>query len=451
MVRESVYIIDLFCGAGGVTSGAHLAGAEVIVCVNHDKNAIKSHEANHPSAIHFEEDVRDLNVVEKIRKLIELKREAEPNALFILWASLECTNFSNAKGGLPRDADSRALAECMPTYIEAINPDMFIVENVREFLSWGPLDKNGKPVSRTAGKDFVRWYKNIQSYGYDAEHVILNAADYGAYTARRRLFIQFSRVGISWPKKTHSKKIDGLFGTSLKKWKPVRDVLDLEDRGRSILTREKPLVEATLSRVYAGMEKFINEGAFLQTYYKSGSVTSVSTPAPTVTTKDRIACVFIDQQFGTGTPRSIDLPASVLTTCPKLNTVQAEFIVNPQYDSKGASINRPAPTLIARMDKSPLSLATAESGHSPAVLDTDSPMMIKIKIFMAEYGLCDIKMRMLKIIELKKIQGFSPDYVLLGTQADQKKFLGNAVEVTQARALFEGICDQIKIQQGEVS
>lgn len=39
---------------------------------------------------------------------------------------------------------------------------------------------------------------------------------------------------------------------------------------------------------------------------------------------------------------------------------------------------------------------------------------------MALYGIVDIKMRMLRIPELKRIMGFPENYVLIGTQADQK-------------------------------
>ena len=52
-------------------------------------------------------------------------------------------------------------------------------------------------------------------------------------------------------------------------------------------------------------------------------------------------------------------------------------------------------------------------------------------------GIVDIKMRMLNIPELKQIQGFPKDYKLIGTQTEQKKFIGNAVEVNQAKALIQ--------------
>ena len=114
--------IDLFCGAGGTSTGVEKARleneqcAKVIACVNHDKNAIASHAANHPDALHFTEDIRTLNLSSLVSHLQKCRAEF-PEALIVLWASLECTNFSKAKGGQPRDADSRTLAEHLFRYI----------------------------------------------------------------------------------------------------------------------------------------------------------------------------------------------------------------------------------------------------------------------------------------------------------------------------------------------
>lgn len=78
------------------------------------------------------------------------------------------------------------------------------------------------------------------------------------------------------------------------------------------------------------------------------------------------------------------------------------------------------------------------------IYDTDSPVLVEIKEFMALYGIIDIKMRMLKIPELKQIMGFPKGYILKGTQAEQKKFIGNAVEVKQARKNTEAICKKLR-------
>lgn len=131
--------IDLFCGAGGTSTGVETARlnkeqcAKVIACVNHDKNAIASHAANHPDALHFTEDIRTLEL-SPMKAHLKKCRAEYPDSLVVLWASLECTNFSKAKGGQPRDADSRTLAEHLFRYIDAIQPDYIQIENVEEFM-----------------------------------------------------------------------------------------------------------------------------------------------------------------------------------------------------------------------------------------------------------------------------------------------------------------------------
>ena len=543
--------IDLFCGAGGTSTGvnsARLDGekcAKVIACVNHDANAIASHASNHPGALHFTEDIRTLELSPLIEHVQKCRVE-NPGAFTVLWASLECTNFSKAKGGKPRDADSRTLAEHLFRYIEAIDPDYIQIENVEEFMSWGAIDENGKPVSKDRGSSYIRWVDKVKKYGYEFEHRILNAADYGAYTSRNRFFGIFAKHGlpIVFPEQTHAKESVKTLFHDLKKWKPVKEVLDLEDEGTSIFTRKKPLSEKTLERIYAGLVKFIAGGkeaflvkwnsmsrkgvyhapsldepcpvvstqnrlgvasvsflskqysghpesknssieepagtitcidhhAFVSAYYGNGHNHSIELPAPTVTTKDRLALVqthFMDMQYGNGNPSSLDTPAGTVTTKPKHQLVTVKpwimdtnfgnvgssidepsrvvtanrkwhYLMNPQFTSSGGSVDSPCFTLIARMDKMPPYLISTESGQiAIEIYESDSPMTVKIKEFMALYGIVDIKMRMLKIQELKLIMGFPKDYVLIGTQADQKKFVGNAVEVNMARVLCEALC-----------
>jgi len=124
--------------------------------------------------------------------------------------------------------------------------------------------------------------------------------------------------------------------------------------------------------------------------------------------------------------------------------------MNPQYKSSGSSIDKPCFTLIARMDKMPPYIMEANTEGECAhfvkirdnvityeIYDTDSAIIVQIKEFMLLYGIIDIKMRMLKIPELKMIMGFPSDYILIGTQAEQKKYIGNAVDVTTSTALCE--------------
>lgn len=594
-------VIDLFCGAGGTTTGfvqAELEGygiAKVIACVNHDPLAIKSHWANHPEVKHFEEDIRTLDLTELI-KLTNYYRNKYPNAYIILWASLECTNFSKAKGGQPRDADSRTLADHLERYIKALNPDYIQIENVVEFMSWGPLDEKGKPISRKNGSDWMRWRSRITDLGYVDQWKELNSANYGAYTSRNRLFGIFSRpwLPIAFPEPTHAKVPSKLsMHGDMQKWKAVKEVLNFDDEGESIFTRKKALSDKTLERIYAGLLKYVAKGdkAFISKYFSGrpkgkvnsvddpgptittfggssliqtktfsdlsvespagalttvdhhalvnaefllkfnstnketgkhippsvdepapvvssqgrlglvqpkflthyysqggGQLSSIENPAPTIPTKARTALIspeFLTIYNGKSLHRSVDEPAPVIPTKDWLALIQPEFangqnqsidapagtimpndkhrlvtcepfimptnfsnqpksinepaptitadrhhhyIVNPSHGGHSTSTEAPCPVIVARQDKAPLYLVQVEKGYvAIAVYEGDSEIMILIKQFMAVYGLVDIKMRMLRVLELLLIQGFSKIYRLLGTQADQKKFIGNSV------------------------
>ncbi|WPV66307.1 DNA cytosine methyltransferase [Chitinophaga sp. LS1] len=461
---RKIYFIDLFCGAGGVTSGIHRARykeqqfAKVIACVNHDPLAIESHEANHPDCIHYVEKIQVLDLAE-LKVIVKKLRRQDPDCLIFIWASIECTNFSKAKGGLPRDADSRTLAEHLFRYEEELYLDGWFIENVEEFMAWGPLDGNGKPISKRNGEDYIRWVNKMQSYGYNFDYRILNAADFGAYTSRRRYFAQFMRPGLSitWPEATHSKKPShtGMFG-QLDKWRAVKEVLDLTDEGKSIFDRKKPLSEKTLERIYAGLLKYVANGddMFIAKHFSGrpkGKVIPVDGPAGTVTTFNGQSLVnvsFIAKYYSNGGQlNTIEEPASTLPTKDRLSLVTPTFLLNPAWGGYSTSIDQPSPVIIARGDKAPIYLVQADGGvfagqisfmkfpsppHSYNVLSNT-----KITIFMIKHGIVDIKMRMLKIPELLRIQGFGDDYHLKGSQADQKKFIGNAVEVNQAKVIIE--------------
>ena len=550
-----LFVIDLFCGAGGLSEGveeARLNGnrcAKVVCCVNHDKNAILSHDANIPDALHFIEDIRTLEL-SPINTIVERIRELYPDSMIMLHASLECTNFSKAKGGQPRDADSRTLAEHLFRYIDVIAPDYIQIENVEEFMSWGDMDENGKPISMDKGRLYQKWVRNVKKYGYNFEHRILNAADFDAYTTRKRFFGIFAKksLPIVFPEPTHCKGGRQDMFSRLEKWKPVKDVLDFSDEGTTIF-REKPLAEKTLERIYNGLIKFVAGGkdaflvkynsmnrtgkynapgidepcpvvttqnrlgvaqvcflskqfsghpesknvsveepagtitcrdhhAFVSAHYGNGFNRSVNEPSATVTTKDRLSLVtprFIANEYsGGGQHTSIDNICPAILTNPKQKLITCKpwimntsfsnigsnieepaqtitanrkwhYLMNPQFNSAGGSVDNPCFTLIARMDKMPPYLVATESGQiAIEIYDNDSPMTVKIKEFMALYGIVDIKMRMLRIPELKRIMGFPEDYVLVGTQADQKKFIGNAVEVTQAKKNAEALCAKLR-------
>jgi len=453
-------VVDLFAGAGGTSSGVERAVynnkkvAVVIAAVNHDLKAIETHSLNHPDAEHFIEDIRTLDM-SKLMPVINRAKKLYSNAKLVLWASLECTNHSNAKGG-PKEAGSRTLGLHLFRYIDAMHPDHVFIENVREFLDWGPCDDNGYPIASLKGQTFEWWRNLITFRGYDYTQTISNAADFGAYTSRTRYFGAFSKPGLffKFPDTTHSRK--GTMGMKL--WKPVRDVLDLTNVGESIFRKKRS--DMTYKRIYAGLLKFVpkQEDGFLTQYNGNGGNYSNEQPCRTLTTKDRFAKIhiqFMDQQYGTGTAKSLDVPASTLTTVPKLGVVTTQFLDNPQWGGNCGAIDLPCFTLIARMDKAPPSLVSAEvemSSFSNNELDnSDMEYERKIKEFMIENRISDIKMRMLEIPEMLQIMGFGKDYQMVGTKTDQKRFIGNAVECGYTQVWFESLASYNIVSNNHVN
>lgn len=476
----------------------------------------------------------------------DLRRKIE-NGKTVLWASCECTNFSRAKGGKPRDPDSRSLAEHLYRYIEALEPDYIQIENVTEFLEWGPLiEQDGQlmPDPDRKGDSFREWFSHIEGMGYKGGWRIFNSADFGAYTSRTRLFIQFARIGfaLAWPKPTHRRE----------NWKACREVLDLTDFGKSIFTRKKPLCDNTLRRLTEGIRKFANPqfvfrymtgpghvhspekpcvtlctqknlylaaGKFMTRYFSGkGHNTSLDGPCGTLTTIPHqypVTVTFMDNYFGNGYPTSIDEPCGTLCTkqqrfpvtavflanyysgggqlastespCPTLTTnpkprvVRCQFL-DQQYSQSGpASLDCPFPTITTNLHHGVVTASYIRAMMRPRAkglvhsvdepmktlltrdyfyLDTcrysymgcpvynqpapgDTAAMLELKSAMRERGIADIYMRPISVRESLRVMGFPEDYRLCGTQTQQRKWIGNAVEVKMARNMAQALADSM--------
>jgi DNA (cytosine-5)-methyltransferase 1 len=375
-------VIDSFCGAGGVTEGFHRAKlngescVEVIIGINHDEKAILSHKTNHPNTHHFIEDFRTLDPNKLLSILNEAKKKY-PEAKVMFWMSAECTHHSKAKGGESRDADSRSLPEHAYKYIEILKPDIIGVENVVEFMDWGPLmekvkvDKCGNkrtvwvPIPERKGEFYNAWVDHIKSYGYKYDRDTLNSADYGAFTSRTRYFGFFSKeeAFIVFPEKTHSK--GGANGK--KKWNAVKNVLDFSDEGVSIFDRKKELVEHTKDRVMSGLIKHVAGGKdkWLLKYNSVNGETGkhnppgVDEPCPVVSCQNRLGVIqtkFISKYYG-GNPEhkniSVDEPAHTIRTkdCHALISCKTgkDHFISKQFsghpDSKNISTDGPVGTI----------------------------------------------------------------------------------------------------------
>lgn len=352
---------DLFCGAGGASNGLARAADRMgrsldLVAVNHWPMAVDTHTRNHPGARHLCEDLETVN-----------PRKAVPGGhLDLLMAGPECTHHSTARGGKPVNDQSRASAWCILRWASTLTIDRILIENVREFMSWGPIGSNGRPLKSRRGETFQAFLEGLRSLGYRFDHRILNAADHGDPTTRERLFIQAvrGRRPIVWPEPTHTKGGGAdMFGTR-KPWRPAREVIDWSIPGESIFTRKRPLSPNTLARIAAGLRKFGGLAAepFLVLLNSTNpkrlpsTAMDIDRPVPTITGSGHIGLCepfivpFRGERDGE-TPRthSLDEPMPTVTTIRGHGLVEP-FILPPEGIYRGnapRSVDDPLQTITA--------------------------------------------------------------------------------------------------------
>ena len=279
---KRVLVADLFCGAGGTSTGARRALADLgmrmdLLCVNHWDTAIETHKKNHPEARHYCQDVST------VRPHIVVPE----GRLDLLMASPTCTFHSRARGGKPTTDQQRMDPWHVIAWLTELRVRCLIIENVPEFVQWGPVDpRTGKPLKSRKGEYFNRWVQTIRDLGFVVDWRILNAADFGDATTRSRFFLiaRSDRKPLRWPEPTHAKTpTPRLFGPPLRKWRPAREVIDWSLRGKSIYARKKPLSPKTLARIYAGAVKFRWPEPFLVILRQHMAAQSVDDPMPTIT------------------------------------------------------------------------------------------------------------------------------------------------------------------------
>lgn len=356
-----IHAADLFCGAGGFSSGlrraCHRLGLDVsLLAINHWDVAIATHSSNHPDAMHLCESLHSVDP----RKVIKDGR------LNLLLASPECTHHSNARGGKPMNDQSRSSAMIILDWCDAITIDSLLIENVREFADWGPLyaadhpnqKKRNRPIESKKGSLFRHFLQGLRLRGYKVDYRILNAADYGDATTRYRLFIQArrGRTPITWPEPTHTPAGESnLFGDS-QPWRSAREIIDWDLPGKSIYGRKKPLSENTMRRILAGLKKFSGLDPYIigMEHFdgKGERVYDPSRPLPTITSKGQFGLYepYIVVLRNNCDARSIDQPLPALCANGGHVGVAEPYLVKFYGGHDSASLDEPLPTITANYE-----------------------------------------------------------------------------------------------------
>lgn len=135
-----------------------------------------------------------------------------------------------------------------------------MLENVEEFVTWGPLDKNGQPIEKQKGRIFRTFVNALKYQGYEVEWRELRACDYGAPTIRKRFFLIARCDGqpIVWPVPTHGAPDSAeVLAGKRQPWRTAAECIDWSIPVPSIFGRKKPLAENTLRRIARGLVKFV--------------------------------------------------------------------------------------------------------------------------------------------------------------------------------------------------
>lgn len=255
--------IDLFCGAGGSSYGARLAGAELVAAFDIWQPAVDTYNANFGNIARCV-DIREIDP--------ETVKTAYGQIDLIL-ASPECTNHSRAKGKGARCETSRNTAFEVIRFAKILLPKWIVIENVVEMRQWSRHQE---------------LKKRLDELGYHYIEEQLNAQDFSVPQSRKRLFLICSKEA-----KPESITI------SESPVKPAHAIISDNGYRLSPLRTERR-AEATLAKANYAIEKLKEENVlepFLIVYYGSakeggnGGWQSLDKPLRTITTLDRFGYV----------------------------------------------------------------------------------------------------------------------------------------------------------------
>lgn len=490
-------VVDNFAGGGGASTGMELGlNRHVDIAINHDKDAIDMHRLNHPETKHYCESVWDVDPVEA----------CAGRDVGLAWFSPDCKHFSKAKGSQPVNKNIRGLAWVAVRWAALVNVRVMMLENVEEFLTWGPIGGDNKPCKQRQGETFKAFVDALttglsrthpaiddvkaalgdgfdldtieQGLGYQVEWKILKACDYGTPTIRKRLFLIARNDGepITWPNPTH--------GEGLTPYQTAADIIDWSIPVRSIFNRKRPLAENTLKRIAKGLEKYVIQAD--QPFIVPGECTTpfitehanasgqrnmpIDEPLRTICAQVKgghfaLVAPIIDRQFGKSACNSVAEPLGTITAGGMgKSALVSSHMVKMRGTNIGHGTNEPVHTISAggfHIGEVRAFLVKyygtggAVSCNNPLDTITVRDRFGLVTIKGEDYQIIDIGMRMLEPHELFAAMGF-PDYYQISHDSNGKKLskakqvarCGNAVCPPLAQAL---VMANVEIKQGRIA
>lgn len=424
-------VVDSFAGGGGASTGIEMAiGRSPDLAINHDAEAIAVHTANHPNTKHYCESIWEVDPVEA----------CAGRPVGLAWFSPDCTHFSRAKGTTPLKKEIRGLAWVVIRWAKAVRPRVIVLENVEEFTTWGPLTDENRPDKSKTGETFREWLGELTALGYSVEFKTLVAADYGAPTTRKRLFLVARRDGRApaFPARTHGAgKADA--------WRPAAEIIDWSLPCPSIFDRARPLAEATQRRISEGIRRFVIEAAEpfiipVKTWGGGGN------DGQAIGRPHALVAAFIAKHYSGVIGHPVDRTLGTVTGVDH-HSVASAFLTKFQENSVGTDPRAPMHTAMAgaarfaevraflikyfktgipKQAQLPLDTVTAKARFGLVMIRGDA------------YEIADIGLRMLQPHELYAAQGFPAGYKIAPT------FNGKPLTKTaQIRCAGNSVCPPV--------
>lgn len=199
--------IDLFCGAGGFSTGLEMAGFNCIGGIDNIPSTVRTHALNHKKSTSICGDIREMPP-EEFAKIIGSQK------VDIIIGGPPCPTFStigDAKirsvTGKPTSEDPRnQLFMDYLKYVEYFRPEIFVIENVPTFITKykGKIFKTAIEIIESIGKDDEGKGEGV--YQVDQPVRVLNSVYYGVpQTRRRMLLVAHKKKGVKYkyPEPTH--------------------------------------------------------------------------------------------------------------------------------------------------------------------------------------------------------------------------------------------------------
>jgi DNA (cytosine-5)-methyltransferase 1 len=488
-------VTDLFCGAGGSSTGLVAAGFRVIIAANHWARAIESHQLNHPETDHSNADIS----------------QVDPRyfpTTDILWASPECTNHSIAKGVKRQRAEDAALFDLngtRPLVDDAANRSRATMWDVPRFAEYhrykAIIIENVVDAHRWV--QFPAWLMAMELLGYKHEIVWLNSmhaqgAGLPAPQSRDRMYVVFWRKDLATAKNprprlerwTRPRAVcpnDGEVRAvqAFKKaepwgryraqyvyrcpkcaaviepaWLPAASAIDWSLRGERIGDRKKPLADKTRLRIEKGIERYWSPVVVAAAGNTYDSATRGGTYFRAYPTDATMPTQSTTVQHGVAVPpllvpvegREGKVAASAMDPMRTQSTRAETAIVVPLRNhgvAKPAGV--PMDTVAANGNHHALVMRNNEGGAEmltpsmePLRTLTTAGHQSLVDAQPISLDVDDVEFRMLEPDEIKRGMAFPAEYILLGSKREQVKQSGNAVTPPAARDLGHAVAEYLR-------